>query len=79
MLTACQAYRLVVPALVDAGMEVMCARLDSVHVKFRFWRYLLGSLDSNGFKMKGPAVVRHRHKHILYCDLPGLLPSDMSP
>jgi hypothetical protein len=34
---------------IDKGGHTAAA--ESVHVKFHVWRYLLGSLDNNGFKI----------------------------
>jgi hypothetical protein len=74
-----------VPALVDRGMEVMCTPL----VEF-LTLALVQSTDAitspyplrqqvgMATYMPGPAVVSHRREHILYRDLPGLLPSALA-
>jgi hypothetical protein len=84
-LAARQAYELIVPALVDRGMEVMCTPL----VEFLILAvvqptdaitspYPLQQQVGMAAYTPGPAVVSHRREHILYRDLTGLLPSALA-
>jgi hypothetical protein len=84
-LTARQAYELSVPVLVDRGVEVMCTPLvefltlalvqptDAITSP-----YPLQQQVGMAAYMPGPAVVSHRREHILYRNLPGLLPSTLA-
>jgi hypothetical protein len=85
-LTARQAYELIVPALVYRGIEVMCTpRVDFLTpalvqpTEATTSPYSLQPQVGMAGYTPGPAVVSHRREHILYRDLPGLLPSAFSP
>jgi hypothetical protein len=82
---ASQAYELIVPALVDSGMETMFAP------KVNFLTLALVQPTEESMApitvqqqvgmasyIPGPAVFSHHREHILYLDLPGLLPSTMT-
>jgi hypothetical protein len=80
-LPARHAYELIVPALVDRDMEVMCTPL----VEFLTLAlvqpteaivspYPLQQQVGMASYMPGPTVVIQSRDHILYRDLPGLLP-----
>jgi hypothetical protein len=84
-LTDRQAYELIVPALVDRGMEVMCTpmvdflTLDLVQPTEAITSpYPLQPQVGMAGYTPGPAVFSHRREHILYRDLPGLLPSALA-
>jgi hypothetical protein len=84
-LTARQAYELIVPALVAKGMEVMFTPLVDFltlalvqPTEAITSPYPLQAQVGRAGYMPGPAVVSHRRTHILYRDLPGLLPSALA-
>jgi hypothetical protein len=84
-LTARQAYELIVPALVDRSTEVMCTPLVDFltlalaqPTKAIISPYSLQQQVGMVTYTPGPAVVSHCREHILYYDLPGLLPSALA-
>jgi hypothetical protein len=84
-LTARQTYELIVPALVDRGMEVMCTPLVDFltlalvqPTKATASPYPLQQQVGMVSYTPGPVVVSHRREYILYRDLPGLLPSALA-
>jgi hypothetical protein len=81
-LTARQAYKLIIPVLVDTGYEAICEPL----VDFLTVALVKPSADNAspltlqpcvgiaGY-VPSPAVVSHRRQHVLYRDLPALVPA----
>jgi hypothetical protein len=81
-ITARQAYESIVPTLVDRGMEVMCTLLVDFltlalvqPTEASMPPYPLQQQVDMASYTPGPTVVSHRCEHIIYRDLPGLLPS----
>jgi hypothetical protein len=84
-LTARQAYDLILLALVDRGMDVVCTPLVDFltlvlvqPIEAITSPYPLQPQVGMAGYMPGPAVVSHRREHILYRDLQGLLPSALA-
>jgi hypothetical protein len=80
-LTARQAYDLLVPTLVDTGYEGICEPLvDLLTVALVKPSATVDApltlQDRVGLEgyVPSPAVVSHRRQHLLYHDLPALLP-----
>jgi hypothetical protein len=81
-LTARQAFELVVPVLIEAGLQDVCSGLDN----FLTIALVLPVEDSEvpvavweqagraGYTL-GPVAINYRRTHILYQDLPCLFPS----
>jgi hypothetical protein len=84
-LTACHAYELIVPALVDRGMGVVCTPLVEFltlalvqPTEAIMSPYPLQQQVGMAAYTPGLVVVSHHREHILYRDLPGLLPSALA-
>jgi hypothetical protein len=81
-LTSRQAYELIIPVLVDTGYEAICEPLVD------FLTVALVKLSADNASpltlqscvgiagcVPSPAVVSHRRQHVLYRDLPALVPA----
>jgi hypothetical protein len=81
-LTACQVFELIVPALMDAGLEYTCSRLVYFltvalvqPTEERSEPYtLLPQIGTSGY-VPGPEAISHRRESILYRDIPALRPA----
>jgi hypothetical protein len=81
-LTARQAYELIIPAMVDTGYEAICKPLvDFLTVALvkpsaenATSLTLLPCVGIAGY-VPSPTVVSHRRQHLLYLDLPSLIPA----
>jgi hypothetical protein len=80
-LTACQDFELVVPSLIDAGLDVACSGL----IYFITVALIQPTEDDEApltvhaqagkaGHLPGPVAIHYRREHILYRDLPYLLP-----
>jgi hypothetical protein len=86
-LTSRQVFELIVPALIDAGLQDTCASL----IEFLTVSLVQPTTDVEtpltvhaqaGNKVShspGPTTINHRREHVLYRDLPALRPSALLP